>query len=36
MAHSVVTIMEGVEYINITFTGVKINAGLEDSLFKMN
>ncbi len=36
VAHSMVTFVEGEEYMKITVTSVKFNAGLEDSLFKMN
>ena len=36
VAHSMVTFIEGEEFIKITFTGVKLNTGLEDSFFKMN
>ena len=36
IAHSMVTFIEGEEYMKITVTSVKFNTGLEDSLFKMN
>jgi len=36
VAHSMVTFVEGEEYMKIAITSVKFNAGLEDSLFKMN
>ena len=33
-AHSITTIQGGQEYMRMTFTSVKFNTGLEDSLFK--
>lgn len=36
VAHSMVTFIEGEEYIKITVTSVKFNTSLEDSFFKMN
>ena len=36
MAHSISTFQDGEEYMNITFAEVKLNTGLEDSLFKMS
>jgi outer membrane lipoprotein-sorting protein len=36
IAHSMVSFIEGEEYIIINVTSVKINTGLEDSFFKMN
>jgi len=35
VAHSVITFIEGEEFMKITFTGMKLNTGLEDSFFKM-
>jgi hypothetical protein len=35
VAHSMITFIEGEEFIKITFTGIKINTGMEDSFFKM-
>jgi outer membrane lipoprotein-sorting protein len=35
VAHSMISFIEGEEYIKITFTGIKLNTGLEDSFFKM-
>ena len=34
--HSMVSFIEGEEFMKITVTSVKFNAGLEDSFFKMN
>ncbi len=34
--HSIVTVIEGEEYMKITVTDVKYNTGMEDSFFKMN
>ncbi len=36
IAHSMVSFIEGEEYIKVTVTGVKFNTGLEDSFFKMS
>jgi outer membrane lipoprotein-sorting protein len=36
MAHSIVTTQDGAEYTRITFNQVKLNTGLEDSLFLMS
>ncbi len=36
IAHSMVSFIEGEEFMKITFTSVKFNTGLEDSFFKMN
>jgi outer membrane lipoprotein-sorting protein len=36
IAHSMISFIEGEEYIKVTVTGVKFNTGLEDSLFKMS
>jgi len=36
VAHSMITFIEGEEFMKITFTGMKLNTGLEDSFFKMN
>lgn len=36
VAHSMVTFVEGEEYMKIAITSVKFNTGLEDSFFKMN
>jgi len=35
MAHSIITFIEGEEFMKITITGMKLNSGLEDSFFKM-
>jgi outer membrane lipoprotein-sorting protein len=35
IAHSMVSFIEGEEYIKVTVTGAKFNTGLEDSFFKM-
>lgn len=34
IAHAIITFQGGAEAQNITFTEIKINTGLEDSLFK--
>jgi len=36
IAHSMVSFIEGEEFMKITVTSVKFNTGLEDSFFKMN
>ncbi len=36
IAHSLASFIEGEEFMQITFTSVKFNTGLEDSFFKMN
>lgn len=36
IAHSMVSFIEGEEFMEITVTGVKFNTGLEDSFFKMS
>jgi len=36
VAHSLVIYQSGVEFVRISLNSVKFNAGLEDSLFKMN
>jgi outer membrane lipoprotein-sorting protein len=36
IAHSMVSFIEGEEYIKVAVTDVKLNTGLEDSFFKMN
>lgn len=36
VAHSMVSFIEGEEFMKITVTSVKFNTGLEDSFFKMN
>jgi outer membrane lipoprotein-sorting protein len=36
IAHSMISFIEGEEYIKVTVTGVKFNTGLENSLFKMS
>jgi len=36
IAHSMVSFIEGEEYIKVTVTGVQFNTGLEDSFFKMS
>lgn len=35
-AHSVIVFQDGEEYMTMTITEIKINTGLEDSLFKMS
>lgn len=36
IAHSMVSYIEGEEFMKVAVTGVKFNTGLEDSFFKMN
>lgn len=36
IAHSMVSFIEGEEFMKVTVTGVKFNTGLEDSFFKMS
>jgi len=35
VAHSMITFIEGEEFMKITFIGMKLNTGLEDSFFKL-